>query len=148
MKMGDRSMENNINIEDIMTEIRQNIKDRGYDKEPLSFEEVEMSKPVLLSGGGYNAEELIHELEYMNHNWCNTFNVPISGGNPFSVFIRKVIRKCTRFIVFPIVNFQNAYNVSSIRCINQIKEYMAELETYKARVDQLEKELKDIKSKL
>jgi len=40
-------MNNDINIEEIMEEIRQNIKERGYDREPLSFEEVEMPQAVL-----------------------------------------------------------------------------------------------------
>jgi len=138
---------NDINIEEIMEEIRQNIKERGYDREPLSFEEVEMPQAVLQRGEGYQAEEFMSELDFMNHNCLNQFHVPIASRNPFSVFIKKVIRKVSRFIVFPLVNFQNAYNVSNLRCMNQVKEYMAELEEYKAKIDRLEKELKEIKEK-
>ena len=134
-------MNKEINIEEIMEEIRANIKERGYDKEPLSFEEIEVSKPVIQGNSGYNAEELMSELGYLNRNWNNSIHAPINSRNSLATFVKKVIRKCTRFIVFPIVNFQNAYNASNVRCINQIKEYMAELEQYKTRVEKLEKEI-------
>ena len=140
-------MHNEINIEEIMSEIRENIKERGYDKEPLSFEEVAVSKPVLQGESEYDAEEFNREIEYLNYNWSNTYQVPISGGNPIGVFIKKVIRKLTRFIVFPIVNFQNAYNASNVRCLKQIKEYMAEMEEYKVRIAKLEKEIEELKGK-
>lgn len=138
-------MNNEINIEEIMKEIRQNIKDRGYDKEPLSFEDVEISKAAIQSEGVYNAEEFLHEIDYLNHNWCNSYMVPISSSNPAVVFIKKVIRKLTNFIIFPIVNFQNAYNASNVKCMNQMKEYIAEMESYKNKIAQLEEELKQIR---
>lgn len=140
-------MNNEINIEEIMNEIRANIKERGYDKEPLSFEEVAVSKPVLQGDSEYDAEEFNREIEYLNYNWNNSFMIPIAGGNPIGVFIKKVIRKLTRFIVFPIVNFQNAYNASNVRCLKQIKEYMAEMEEYKVRIAKLEKEIEELKGK-
>lgn len=139
-------MNNEINIEEIMEEIRQNIKDRGYDKEPLSFEDVQVSSPAIAAGDGYNASRLMYELDYMNHNWNNNFQVPVTGRNFLVVFVKKAIRKFTRFIVFPIVNFQNSYNGSNVRCLNQIKEYMAEIDVYKQRIEQLEKEIEHIKN--
>lgn len=138
-------MEKEINVEEIMEEIRKNIKERGYDKEPLSFEEVQTSQPALQGDVGYNADDFLHELEYLNHNWNNNFQTPVASRNAIATFIKRVIRKCTRFIIFPIVNFQNAYNVSNVRCLNQIKEYMAEMDRYKQRIEQLEKELEELK---
>lgn len=139
-------MNNEINVEEIMEEIRQNIRERGYDKEPLSFEEVQVSKPAIVADGGYSADQFLYELGYINHNWNNNFQVPVTGRNLLAVFIKKVIRKLTRFIVFPIVNFQNSYNGSNVRCMNQIKEYMAEMDVYKQRIEQLEKEIEYIKN--
>lgn len=140
-------MSENINIEEIMKEIRQNIKDRGYDKVPVSFEEIEMKSSVLKIGTGYNSDEFINELEFLDGNCTTSFHVPIAGGNPIFVFIKKVIRKMTRFIVAPLVDFQNAYNVSNLKCMNQVSEYISEMEKYKSRIEQLEKELKEMKEK-
>ncbi len=138
-------MSTEINIEEIMKEIRQNIKDRGYDKEPISFDEIEMPKAVMQNGEKYDEEVLLSELDFLMHNCSNSFHVPVNGRNPFTVFIKKVIRKLTRFIVIPLVDFQNAYNVSNLKCINQMKAYMAELEEYKTKIDKLENELKEMK---
>lgn len=140
-------MNEGINIEEIMKEIRQNIKDRGYEKDPVSFEEIEMKNSVLKIGTGYDSDEFINELEFMDSNCTTSFHVPIAGGNPVSVFIKKVIRKLTRFIVAPLVESQNAYNVSNLKCMNQVSEYISEMEKYKERIVQLEKELKEIKGK-
>ena len=141
-------MNNEINIEEIMKEIRQNIKERGYDKEPLSFEDVTISEPAVQEGAQFSMDEFLTELNYMNRGWNNSFNVPVEGGNPIAVFVKKMIRKCTRFIVFPIVNFQNAYNVSNVRCMNQVKEYVFLLEEYTKKIEQLEKEVEELKKKV
>lgn len=141
-------MNNEINIEEIMNEIRQNIKERGYDKEPLSFEDVVISEPAVQSAGHFSMDEFITELNYLNRNWNNALNAPVESSNAVAVFVKKLIRKCTRFIVFPIVNFQNAYNVSNVRCINQLKEYVVLLEGYTKRIEQLEKEVEELKKKV
>ena len=138
-------MSDNINIEEMMDEIRQNSKDRGYDKEPVSFEEIEIHSSILKIGTGYDSDEFMDELEFLDSNCTTSFHVPIAGGNPFSVFIKKVIRKMTRFIVAPLVDSQNAYNVSNVKCMNQISEFISEMEQYKTRIEQLEKELKELK---
>ena len=141
-------MNNEINIEEIMNEIRQNIKERGYDKEPLSFEDVAMSEPAVSEDTHFSMTEFLTELNYMNRNCCNSLNVPVESRNSIGVFVKKMIRKCTRFIVFPIVNFQNAYNVSNVRCINQLKEYVVLMEGYTKRIEQLEKEVEELKKKV
>ena len=140
-------MNNEINVEEIMKEIRQNIKDRGYDKEPLSFEDVVISEPAVQEDVKFNIDEFFSQLNYMNRNWNNSLNASIESRNAVGVLVKKIIRKCTRFIVFPIVNFQNAYNVSNVRCINQIKEYILLLEEYRKKIEQLEREVENLKKK-
>ena len=138
-------MSTEINIEEIMQEIRQNIKDRGYEEETLSFEDVKLSQSAIQASAGFSADDLMHEINYLNGNWCNNYAVPTAGRNPIMVIIKKVVQKLTNFIVFPIVNFQNAYNASNVRCVNQMREYIAEMEGYKARIEQLEKEVEYLK---
>lgn len=140
-------MSNEINVEQIMAEIRNNIQERGYEQLPVEFEEIAIDKPAMQLGTAFDAEDFKQEVEYLNYNWNNPFQVPVSGGKRLAVFVKKMISKCTRFIVFPIVNYQNAYNASNARCMIQIKEYMAELDVYKAKVDALEKELQALKGK-
>lgn len=136
-----------IDIEEIMKEIRQNIKERGYDKEPLSFEDIAIPEAPRQVRSQVNMEALVNELEFLNNNWNNPANVPVNGGNPIGSFLKKIVRKCTAFIVRPIVNFQNDYNASNVRCLNQMRVCVAEMEFYKARIEQLEKELEQIKAR-
>lgn len=140
-------MSNEINVEQIMAEIRNNIKERGYEQLPIEFEEITIDKPAMQPGTAFDAEEFMQEVEYLNYNWNNSFQVPISGGSKIAVFVKKMISKCTRFIVFPIVNYQNAYNASNAKCMMQMKEYMTELDAYRAKVDALEKEVQALKGK-
>jgi len=135
----------NINIEEIMEEIRENIRNRDYDKEPLSFEEIEMSEPASQNVNGYNPEEFQRELNYINRNWSIPLNVPIIASNPIAVAVKKIIRSLTRFIVFPLANFQNAYNVSLLRCMYHLKEYTIEMEVYKKKIEKMEQEIEELK---
>jgi len=135
----------NIDIEKIMDEIRQNIKERGYDKEPISFEEIEIPKPVKSNNEVYHADKFFQELGYLNQNAINTRDVPINSKNPITLFTKKIIRNFTRFLIHPLVDFQNAYNISNYKCMRQIWEYMTEMETYKLKIEILEKELDEIK---
>ena len=43
-----------INVEEIMEQIRENIKERGYDKIPLSFEDIKISEPVITAARGFS----------------------------------------------------------------------------------------------
>jgi len=136
---------NSINIEEIMEEIREKIKNREYGNEPLSFEEIEMSEYADQNINGYNQEEFQRDLDFLNRNRGIPVNVPILAADPISSFIKKAIRKLTRFIIYPIVEFQNAYNASLLRCMHQVNEYIKELELYKEKIDKMEKEIEELK---
>ena len=111
----------------------------------MSFEDIVLSEPAVQGDNNFSMTEFLTELNYMNRNYNNSLNVPVESRSSIGVFVKKVIRKCTRFIVFPIVNFQNAFNVSNVRCINQLKAYITLLEDYTRRIEQLEKEVAELK---
>ncbi len=133
-----------IDVEAIMEQIRENIKERGYDKIPLSFEDIPMSQPVVAGDVDYDGMILKQELQYLNNNWNNNWNVAISGGGLRAKF-KKVVRKITRFIIAPIVAFQNEYNASNVRAMQQLAAYIKITEEYRARVDELERQIAELK---
>ena len=133
-----------INVEEIMEEIRTNIRERGYDKIPLSFEDIPLSRPAVAGDVVYDETVLRQELQYLNQNWNNNWNVAISGGGLRAKF-KKVIRKLARFLVAPIVAFQNEYNASNVRAVQQLVAYIETIEEYKARVEELEKQVAELK---
>lgn len=140
-------MEKEINLKEIMQEAQKKAEERGYHEELIEFERLPLSRPLLQMGTGFDTDDLMAEIEYMNGNWNNPTSVPIAGRNKLIILFKKVVFKCTRFIFFPLVNFQNSYNASNVKCINQIREYMAEMEKYKKRIEVLEKEVETLREK-
>ena len=118
-------MEKNINIEEIMDEIRQEIKDNGYSKKDLSFDDKWAfgSNP---SGNPGDLDELYILLAEMEQTKAINYYGELTGG-PLKKIIKKVIRKMVAFVIVPIVLAQNSYNERVyIMCksiIERMKDY-------------------------
>ena len=108
-------MENEkINIEEIMAEIKQSIKDQGLTADMLSFEDVPYRKNVQ-SGSASEA------LDYVStHYYIQPYKE--LQGNPVKVFIKKVIRKLTKFYVEPVVFEQNDFNANAVTVMKSLTE--------------------------
>jgi len=137
---------NRINIDQIMEEIYMNIKNRQYDIEPLSFEEVKMCQSAIQNLDGYSTKDFLYDLNYIIYNWNIPGNITTVTSNPLTALVKKVVHKLTRFIIFPLIDFQSSYNASTCRCIIQIKEYMFEIEKYKEKINKMEMEIEELKS--
>ena len=108
-------MENEkINIEEIMAEIKQNIKDQGLTADMLSFEDVPYRKNVQ-SGSATEA------LDYIStHYYIQPYKE--LKGNPVKVFIKKVLRKLVKFYVEPVVFEQNDFNANAVTVMKSLTE--------------------------
>ena len=108
-------MENEkINIEEIMAEIKQSIKDQGLTADMLSFEDVPYRKNAQ-SGSASEA------LDYVStHYYIQPYKE--LQGNPVKVFIKKVIRKLTKFYVEPVVFEQNDFNANAVTVMKSLAE--------------------------
>ncbi|EWM52863.1 hypothetical protein [Ruminococcus flavefaciens] len=146
-------MENeNINIEDIMTEIRQSIKDQGLTADMLSFEDVPFRKTA--QGGS-----LSEALDYItSHYYIQPYKE--LRGNPLKVFFKKVIRKMVKFYVEPVVMEQNDFNANAVTVMKSLADSEAEdvsgkIETLELaqkelviRLDRLERENAELRRQL
>ncbi|WP_019679993.1 hypothetical protein [Ruminococcus flavefaciens] len=146
-------MENeNINIEDIMTEIRQSIKDQGLTADMLSFEDVPFRKTA--QGGS-----LSEALDYItSHYYIQPYKELM--GNPLKVFFKKVIRKMVKFYVEPVVMEQNDFNANAVTVMKSLADSEAEdvsgkIETLELaqkelviRLDRLERENAELRRQL
>ena len=100
-------MENaSINIEEIMSEIKRNIKEQGLTSDMLSFEDVPFNKTAQ-SGSAPEA------LDYLTSHYYIQPYKEIQG-NPVKVFVKKVLRKLVTFYVAPIVFEQNDFNANAV----------------------------------
>jgi len=111
----------NINIEEIMAQIKGEIKEKGLTPDMLSFEDVPYSKPVQVTReGGSSLADADDALAHMNAHYYVQPYKPIAG-NPLKVFIKKVIRKLTKFYVEPVVFEQNEFNANTVSVLNTFR---------------------------
>lgn len=132
--------ENNINIENIMEQIKNDISAKGYTNDLLSFDDVvvDVSSMNVLK---FDRVKFNEDLYVANHEWEVNPYRPLQGGK-VRVFIRKVIRKLVYFFVEPIVMAQDGFNASIVRMMNQMSCYIdeqnKEIESLKAKISELE----------
>ncbi|WP_124065160.1 hypothetical protein [Clostridium sp. E02] len=127
-----------IDIEKIMQEIRQDIKEKGYTNEMLSFEDV-----VMVSSENKTIEEY---LDLMNGSWnIQPYKILQSGFGfvgKLKNFIKKIIRKTIKFYIEPIVSEQDEFNANNVRILNKFYDYM---ESSNQKIEKLEIEIQQLK---
>ena len=97
-----------------MAEIKQSIKEQGLTADMLSFEDVPYKKNAQ-SGSASEA------LDYVStHYYIQPYKE--LQGNPVKVFIKKVIRKLTKFYVEPVVFEQNDFNANAVTVMKSLSE--------------------------
>lgn len=135
-------MSENINVDEIVNQIRAEIKEKGLEPSMLSFEDIPFDKEVSHTETHFELSSLVQSADYMNaRNQIEPYK-EISG-NPISVFIKKVIRKLVKFYIMPIMTEQNALNYHCANAVNQISCYVQDnskidLVQLASKVDELE----------
>lgn len=132
-------MSNEINIEAIMKEIRNDIKTKGYTNDILSFDDVILDTSSI-NATKFDKVKFNEDIYIANHEWEVQAYRPLHG-NKLSVFCKKVIRKLVYFFVEPIVIAQDGFNASVVRMMNQVNCYIGEkdkeIEELKAEIEKL-----------
>ncbi|MCQ2467310.1 MAG: hypothetical protein MJ166_07325 [Clostridia bacterium] len=135
-------MNNDINVEQIMSDIRENISKTGRDKEPLSF----IDKEAALDAKP-NDNSIDNAVDYISYNY-EVKPYDILRGNKIAVFFKRVIRKLTSFLIMPIVAQQNTLNYYYYRVSEAVLSAKKDNEELIKRADLLEKRIAAIESKL
>jgi hypothetical protein len=134
----------NINIEEIMNQIRQEIRDKGYKDEEILFDDVILSSVAT----PYNMQSYKEELEKMVQNRLVLSYRDVSSDRkvvgPILTFFKKLFRRMIAFYIEPIVDDQNLLNECSTTLYAQIFNKFAENEE---KISELEKELYDCKKR-
>lgn len=136
-------MENGeINIEKIMDDIRNEIKEKGYTSDILDFEDT-----VGISSGddgdGYSEKRFSELVTYMSSSYAVPIAKPVSGSG-IARFIKKIIGALTRFTLRPIVEHQSEYNSVSARAVNMLGAHVDEVsDASEKRIAALELELQN-----
>lgn len=126
-----------INVEEIMEEIRKDILEKGYTNDMLSFEDIKVQE-CAIDSVRFQMQEMARELSVVNSNYELHFYREYEG-NFIKNIIKKVIRKIIKPIIFPICEEQIRYNVAVTRVLNQMNLYIQDLEKGKKELaDELE----------
>lgn len=112
-----------VNVEQIMQEIRKNIEESGADLDIMPFEEVPF--PEDLKDRSENTDNL--SINQIITRLQSESQIQFYYDMPKSVksLIKKVIRKSVHFVFFPIMESQNRFNadvVQSIRLLGDTEE--------------------------
>lgn len=113
-----------IDVEQIMKEIRAEIVEKGYMEETLKFQDIPVPKMQGKDYGEFDYGELCYEYSQYNANWNNPMCFPFPPSNPIKIIIQKIIRKISKCVFWPIVNYQNIFNSNIVRFQNQVKYYI------------------------
>lgn len=116
----------NINIEDIMQQIRAEVKEKGYKESDLSFTDIKMGSASGEENLAFNEQEFKHQLHCLNSITRLDYYRPLSGG--VKVFFKRVVRKLVKPIVLPLCQEQEQYNACNARVMNQLAAVIKEQE--------------------
>ncbi|MBR0484138.1 MAG: hypothetical protein IJJ69_05065 [Oscillospiraceae bacterium] len=134
-----------INTEEIMKQIRAEIKEKGLDSSMLSFEEIPFAQEISHADKNFQSASLQQSAEYLSiRNQIEPYK-PIEG-NFLVVFIKKVIRKLVKFYILPIMTEQNALNLHTANAVQQMNNYIQDrqesdkidISALVSRIDELE----------
>ncbi len=135
----------NINIEEIMSEIRAEIRAKGYKDDEIAFNDIVLSQVAT----PYNMQAFKEELEKMAEDCCVLSYRDVASDRPgiggIVTFFKKVARRLVAFYIEPIVDDQNKFNEETLNLMLQTLNKFAENEE---KMSELEKELYDCKKRI
>ena len=129
----------NINVEEIMNMIRKNIKEKGY-KEHESINNFNF----ISENKGVN--EIREDFESLHYLWNINLEREIKSKNKLFAFIKKIIRKLSRWYIKPIIEDQIIFNSIVVRTNSYLKSKLKETkEQLSNNTEEIKKILNEIK---
>ncbi len=121
-----------IDVKKIMEEIRADIQNKKILENIPSFEDIPIqnSNNVKQKVSMDTLDEDYYKHYMENLNYLNQ-NVEMSyyfelGTSPVKKFVKRVIRKTLKFLLYPITQQQTTFNEHVVRCLNAVRDYMSD----------------------
>lgn len=112
-----------INVESVVSEIKNEIEMAGIESDIPTFADVmSIVAPEVVDIDGNEIRALVGAY---NSNCYLIESTPIKG-NPIIVFIKRIIRKFTRFYIRPLVDSQNDINAMTGRVFSAFEKNLCE----------------------
>lgn len=136
-----------INVEEIMQEIREEIKAKGMEDQKLEFADVSMVESSLELPEKYDPDMMQKELLNLNNLWDTSLE-EVRSKNPVKKAVKKVLQKAVGVIVRSHITEQTIFNASVVHSINMLNclakenvDLKMEVESLKEQVEQLSKKI-------
>lgn len=115
-----------IDVEEIMNEIRADIRARRLDGTLVPFDDVPnpAGRMQVLPPGSFDEDRLTSFVNVLNGNYITPLDRPLGMGK--KTFFKRVMRKLIRFYLKPVVDDQNAFNATTVNAINQLYTFAEE----------------------
>lgn len=144
-----------VNIEKIMEEIREQIRREEGMSDIPAFEDIPLrgEEPTTLTEWPADSTEaekennwpfLIKSLQYLNNN----YDIPYYwsfGPSSVKTLAKRVIRKLLKCLIAPILAMQNGFNAHAVRCLNQLRYFV---EIILMRLDGNHRELEELRQRV
>ena len=140
-----------INTEEIMNQIRENIKTRDYSDVDLKFEDMDVSgvNKAELDDLKYDPAAFADEIAAVNTFYGVNYWQPMDGGG-IKLAFKKFIRKFMKPVAAPLVASQNMYNNASAKSLSHVYAYIRDNEEFEAkkRVKELENKVDALEKRI
>lgn len=135
----------NINVEKIMEEIREDIIKKGLTNDMLSFSDVVLDDDIIRAIA-FNKIAFNEELYLLNRNWNIQPYKDLGNNqgikNKIKVLLKKIIRKMIKFYVEPVVYEQDTFNASVVKSMNLINSF---IDQKNKEIEKLQEEIEKLK---
>lgn len=123
-------MNEEINIDEIMTKIKENIKKRGYSDDLLDFNDITITEGNAIDDVELNSKYKQKLLEqYIDYSIIYCRETPVApSNNKIKYFIKKVFRKIKKIIRFR--NRQEDFDLYVAKSLNQLKGFVRQQDKY------------------
>ena len=144
-----------IDVEEIMQQIRENIKKRGETEAILSFDEAKAECKFEEGTVSIGESDLARLISFATGISGINYYAPIEG-NPIKVFVKKVMRKLMSFQMVPYIVQQNNFNASIVQSlqilaektnINEMEKFEKILLDKERQIEELESRIEELESK-
>lgn len=132
-----------IDIERIMEEIRADIREKGYTQDMLSFADVPMRRQQKQTAQGATGSQLADLAGRMREKSYINWRRPVPAG--FKGLVKRIIYKCTGFVVAPITEEQVICNETAAESVEQLCRVVQEQQK---GMDEMDKRIRQMEQRI
>lgn len=134
-----------IDIEQIMNEIREEIKEKGITETPLPFRDPYETELPFAMPQSFSKEEL-HNETINAMALYDTAIQPITCASGIKGFIKKILNKIAFFSMNTHMVSQNTFNIAVVNALLQVNALAEENQKLQDQVERLEREISKLKN--